>query len=168
MVQLFQMRLGRVVGRDKRFLTNANDASSAELLESFMSNYYKQVTHIPSLILIPESEIEINFWQVFLSERAKHKVMVHIPKRGEKVELIEMANRNAKTRLEAELTLLEKRGETPGVKELQRLAELENQPYRIEGFDISNLMGEHTVASIVVFEGGRARKVSIVKCALMV
>ncbi len=158
MVQLFQMRLGRVVGRDKRFLTNASDASSAELLESFMSNYYKQVTHIPPLILIPESEVEIDFWQVFLSERAKHKVAVRVPQRGEKVELMEMANRNAKTSLEAELTLLEKRGEAPGVKELQRLAELENQPYRIEGFDISNLMGEHTVASIVVFEGGRARK----------
>ena len=158
MVQLFQMRIGRVVGRDKRFLTNANDASSAELLDSFMSSYYKQATHIPPLILIPEGEVEINLWQTFLSERSKHKVELRVPQRGEKVELMEMASRNAKTSLEAELALLEKRGEAPGVKELQRLAELENQPYRIEGFDISNLMGEHTVASIVVFEGGRARK----------
>ncbi len=158
MVQIFQMRLGRVVGRDKRFLTNANDASAAELLESFMSSYYKQATHIPPLILITKGELEISLWQEFLSERAKHKVEVRIPQRGEKIELMEMASRNAKTSLDAELALLEKRGEAPGVKELQRLAELENQPYRIEGFDISNLMGEHTVASIVVFEGGRARR----------
>ena len=158
MVQIFQVRLGRVVGRDKRFLTNANDASAAELLESFMSSYYKQATHIPPLILIPEGELEISLWQEFLSERAKHRVEVRIPQRGEKIELMEMASRNAKTSLDAELALLEKRGEAPGVKELQRLAELENQPYRIEGFDISNLMGEHTVASIVVFEGGRARR----------
>lgn len=158
MVQLFKMRLGRVIGRDKRFLTNASDASSAELLETFMSRYYQQVTHIPPLILIPESDIEINLWETFLTEAAKHKVEVRVPQRGEKIELMDMASRNAKASLEAELALLEKRGEAPGVKELQRLTELENQPYRIEGFDISNLMGTHTVASIVVFEGGRARK----------
>jgi len=69
-----------------------------------------------------------------------------------------MAQRNATTGLEAEIALLERRGEAPGVSELQKLLALESPPWRIEGFDISNLMGEHTVASIVVFEGGRAKR----------
>ena len=158
MVQIFQMRRGRVIGRDKRFLTNANEATKAEILEPFLVDYYGQAMQIPPLILLPESELDLGIWQDFLIERAKHKIEVRVPQRGEKMDLMGMAERNAITGVEAELALLEKRGETPGVKELQQLAKLENSPYRIEGFDISNLMGTHTVASIVVFEGGRSRK----------
>ena len=157
MVQLFQMRRGRVVGRDKRFLTNADDATPAEILERFMADYYAQAMQVPPLILIP-NEVDMDIWQTFLSERAGKKVELRLPQRGDKLELMAMAERNAATGLEAELALLEKRGEAPGVKELQQLAELENPPYRIEGYDISNLMGTHTTASIVVFEGGRSRK----------
>ena len=158
MVQLFQMRRGRVVGRDKRFLTNASEASIAEILEPFMVDYYGQATHIPSLILVPESDLDYDTWRTFFSERTGQNVELRQPQRGDKLELMGMAQRNAVTGLEAELALLERRGEAPGVKELQQLADLENAPYRIEGYDISNLMGTHTVASIVVFEGGRARK----------
>jgi excinuclease ABC subunit C len=158
MVQIFQMRRGRVIGRDKRFLTNASDATKAEILEPFLVDYYGQAMQIPPLILLPETELDLDIWQEFLRQRASHKVEVRVPQRGEKMDLMGMAERNAVTGVEAELALLEKRGETPGVKELQQLAKLENSPYRIEGFDISNLMGTHTVASIVVFEGGRSRK----------
>ncbi len=158
MVQLFQMRRGRVVGRDKRFLMNAADASRAELLESFMANYYGQAMQIPPLILLPDMPLDQGFWLEFLHSRAGRKVEMRSPKRGDKLELMAMAERNAKTGLEAELALLERRGEAPGVKELQQLAGLEEAPWRIEGYDISNLMGSHTVASIVVFEGGRSKK----------
>lgn len=158
MVQLFQMRNGRVVGRDKRFLKNAAESDTGEILERFMAEYYGQAMHIPPLILVPAVALEFETWERFLAERASRKISLRTPQRGEKVELMAMAERNARTGLESELALLEKRGEAPGVKELQRLAELENPPYRIEGFDISNLMGTHTVASIVVFEGGRSRK----------
>lgn len=158
MVQLFQMRRGRVVGRDKRFITNAAEASAAELLESFMMSYYGQATHIPPLILLPPSELDVAFWQGFLAERSGRKVRLHTPQRGDKLELMALAERNAQTGLEAELALLERRGEAPGVSELQRLLGLATPPHRIEGYDISNLMGSHTVASIVAFEGGRARR----------
>ena len=157
MVQLFQMRRGRVVGRDKRFLTNAEGAGAGEILERFMADYYGQAMQLPPLVLVPEV-LDGRVWEAFLSERAGRKVELRTPQRGDKMDLMAMAERNAVTGLEAELALLERRGEAPGVKELQALAGLENAPYRIEGFDISNLMGTHTVASIVVFEGGRARK----------
>lgn len=158
MTQLFQMRRGRVIGRDKRFLTNARDAELSEVLERFMADYYSQATHIPPLLLLPPSELSVTVWQEFLRQRAGRKIELRIPQRGDKLDLMAMAERNARTGLEAELALLERRGETPGVKELQQLAKLEHPPHRIEGFDISNLMGTHTVASIVVFEGGRAQK----------
>ena len=158
MVQLFQMRRGRVVGRDKRFLTNAVEATEAEILERFMADYYGQAMQVPPLIMLPEPLSDHEFWQQFFEEKAGRKIEVRVPQRGDKLELMALAERNAKTGLEAELALLERRGEAPGVKELQELAGLENAPYRIEGYDISNLMGTHTVASIVTFEGGRSRK----------
>lgn len=157
-VQLFQMRRGRVVGRDKRFLTNARTATAAEILERYLVEYYKQASYLPPLILFPESNLDLEFWQLFFDSRANRKVELRVPKRGDKLDLLAMASRNAKTALESELAMLERRGEAPGVKELQELAKLKNPPWRIEGYDISNLMGTHTVASIVVFEGGRSKK----------
>ena len=158
MVQLFQMRRGRVVGRDKRFLTGAAGATVAELLEPFMAEYYGMATHVPPLLLLPESEIDVGTWSAFLAGRAGRKVELRTPRRGDKVALIAMAERNARTGLDAELALLEKRGEAPGVRELQTALGLATPPWRLEGFDVSNLMGTHTVASLVVFEGGRAKK----------
>lgn len=158
MVQLFRMRRGRVVGRDKRLLRNATDATTAEMLERVMADYYGMATHVPPLVLVPPSDIDVETWQAFLSQRAGRKVELRTPQRGDKVDLLGMAQRNATTGLEAEIALLERRGEAPGVKELQTLACLSDPPWRIEGYDISNLMGTHTVASIVVFEGGRAKR----------
>jgi excinuclease ABC subunit C len=158
MVQLFQMRRGRVVGHDKRFLTNAAHADRGEILERFMGEYYGQAMQVPPLVLVPPSEIELGVWSEYLSERAGRRVELRVPRRGDKIDLMRMAERNARTGVEAEIALLERRGEAPGIAELQQLAGLENTPYRIEGYDISNLMGSFTVASIVVFEGGRARK----------
>jgi excinuclease ABC subunit C len=158
MVQLFQMRKGRVVGRDKRFLTGASGASVAEVLEPFLADYYGQATHVPPLVLVPRSDLEVDTWQRFLAQRAGRKVELRTPRRGDKVALMTMAERNARTGVDAELAALERRGEAPGVRELQQLLGLDTPPYRIEGFDVSNLMGTHTVASLVVFEGGRARK----------
>jgi len=158
MVQLFQMRSGRVVGRDKRLLTNAADATDAEVLERFMAEYYGQAMVLPPLVLLPETDLDFATWERYLSERRGRKVELRTPKRGEKVELLGMAQRNAVTGVEAEIALLERRGEAPGVKELQQLLGLESPPWRIEGYDISNLMGTHTVASIVAFEGGRSKR----------
>ena len=157
-VQLLQMRRGHVVGHDRRFLTNAEGASAGEIIERFLAEFYASAMAIPPLVLLPPSDLKLDLWAGMLSERAGRRVELRVPMRGDKLELMGMASRNATTGLESELAMLEKRGEAPGVKELQQLAGLETPPWRIEGFDISNLMGTHTVASIVVFEGGRSRK----------
>src|SRR5690606_7806326 len=57
MVQLFQLRGGRVVGRDKRFLLNADGADDVEVLEAFMADYYGRAMQIPSLVLVPQTEL---------------------------------------------------------------------------------------------------------------
>lgn len=157
-VQIFQMRGGRVVGREARFLVNAEAADDAEILERVLADHYGQVARIPPLVLLPSDAVDLDTWARFLRDRAGRGVEVRVPKRGEKLELVGMANRNARTAIDAELARLERRGDAPGAKELQAQLALDEPPARIEGYDVSNLMGRHTVASIVAFEGGRPVK----------
>lgn len=163
MVQLFRMRAGRVVGRDKRFLTSAeaeadDTGSLGEIVEAFVQDYYTQATHVPPLILLPEDFEDSPIWSKFLSEKAGRKIEMRTPKRGDKVDLIEMAQRNARTGLESELAMLERRGDHPGLDALREVLALPDRPWRIEGYDNSNLFGTNIVSGMVVFEGGRARR----------
>ena len=158
MVQLFRMRGGRVVGRDKRFLSNAEDSSQGEILEAFVQDYYTQATHVPSLVLLPADFEDSPTWGVFLSEKAGRKIEMRTPKRGDKVDLVEMAQRNAQNGLDSELALLERRGNHPGLDALQEVLALPDRPWRIEGYDNSNLFGSNIVSGMVVFEGGRSKR----------
>ncbi|MGY2893013.1 excinuclease ABC subunit UvrC [Deinococcus sp. UYEF24] len=158
MVQLFRMRGGRVLGRDKRFLTGAGEAAGGEVIGAFVQDYYAQATHVPPLILLPTDYEDAPLWTELLSARAGHKVEMRTPKRGDKVELVEMAQRNAETGLESELSQLEKRGDHPGLDGLREMLALPERPWRIEGYDNSNLFGTNIVSGMVVFEGGRAKR----------
>jgi excinuclease ABC subunit C len=158
MVQHFQMRAGRVIGRDKRFLTNAEEATPDEILKAFMQDYYGVAMQVPPLVLLPVEFEDAEAWEEFLSQKSHRKVELRHPQRGEKVDLLEMATRNAQNGLEAELALLEKRGENPGLEALKEVLALPERPWRIEGYDNSNLFGTNIVSGMVVFEGGRARK----------
>ncbi|SMB92470.1 excinuclease ABC subunit UvrC [Deinococcus hopiensis] len=159
MVQLFRMRGGRVVGRDKRFLTDAEGGGElGEVLGAFVRDYYTQATHVPPLILLPAEFEDAPTWSAFLSEKAGRRVEMRTPKRGDKADLVEMAQRNASVGLESELALLERRGDHPGLDALREVLALPERPWRIEGYDNSNLFGTNIVSGMVVFEGGRARR----------
>ncbi|MBI3962949.1 MAG: excinuclease ABC subunit UvrC [Deinococcus sp.] len=155
MVQVFFFRRGRIIGRDKRLMQGARDAPSAEALTRFLMEFYGQATSLPGLILVPEPLEDQEAPTAFLSQRAGKQVELRMPQRGDKVPLLEMAMHNAQAGLESEIALLMRRGENPALAELQQVLKLPARPVRIEGFDISNLFGEHTVASMVVFQGGR-------------
>ncbi|MBB5232938.1 excinuclease ABC subunit UvrC [Deinococcus budaensis] len=165
MVQLFRLRGGRVVGRDKRFLTDAEGAGEGggggdlgEILGAFVQDYYTQATHVPPLILLPAEFADAPVWSAFLSEKAGRRVEMRTPKRGDKADLVEMAQRNAHNGLESELALLERRGDHPGLDALREVLALPERPWRIEGYDNSNLFGTNIVSGMVVFEGGRSRR----------
>ena len=158
MVQLFQIRGGRMLGRTSRFVENAGEASDAEVLEAFLRDYYLVASPLPPLVLLPlETEGRVVFARA-LAERAGRKVELRVPKRGEKVRLVQFASENARAGLEVELARLEKRGDHPALASLQRALGLSRRPWRIEGYDISNLFGTAVVAAVAVFEGGRPKK----------
>lgn len=157
MIQHYQMRGGQMLGRISRLVEGVKEASDAELLEAFMRDYYLEATPLPPLVLLPFALETEDAFSRFLSGKGR-KVEVRVPQRGDKTRLVELAQNNARTALEAELKLQERRGNHPGLKGLMDLLGLSRSPYRIEGYDISNLMGESVVGSITVFEGGRPKK----------
>jgi len=155
MVQVFFMRNGRVIGRDKRLLSGSAEGLEGEAVARVLADFYSKSVDIPAEVLLPVDLDEIEAWREFLGDRAGHKVELSTPQRGRRAELVAMANRNAASALEGEIALLDRRGENPGLAELQDALDLPTRPSRIEGYDISNLFGAHPVGSMVVFEGGR-------------
>ncbi len=156
-VQLYQVRSGRILGRISRVLEK-EEATEEEILWAFLRDYYLEASPLPPLILLPFPLEEREALEAFLRARAGRKVEIRVPERGEKRRLLELAERNAKLALEAELKALERRGDHPALKALQDLLGLSTRPFRIEGYDISHLQGQARVFSLVAFEGGRPKK----------
>lgn len=157
-VQLFQLRSGRILGRVSRFVEGVEEASDQEILAAFLRDYYLEATPLPKLVLLPFEVEGQSTLATALTSRAGRKVALKVPKRGEKKKLIQLAQKNAQSALETEMARLERKGDHPALKALAEVLALSARPYRIEGFDVSTLFGEATVAAIVVFEGGRPKR----------
>ncbi len=159
--QVFQVRDGVLAERQSFYLANEGERSEAEVIEEFLAQYYSAVPAIPRLIVVGSALAgREGLVSEALAERRGGSVEVRVAERGDKRRLREMAERNAKLAL-AQDKLRRERSRQQRVDALADLSEalgLETLPVRIEGFDISNLGSEHTVASMVVFEGGAPKK----------
>ena len=158
-VQLFAVRHGTLVGRDVFLLEAARDAPDDEVLASFLEQYYSRATSIPPRVLVPALPIEGPLLEAFLAERRGGPVRLHVPRRGDKRELMALAVRNATETLAREQARwLADHGKTLGaLRELADALGLAEPPLRIECYDISNFQGDQSVASMVVFEEGKPR-----------
>lgn len=159
MVEMFFIRSGKLMGTEHFLLEDLQDTESKEVLQSFIKQFYLTAAFIPKEILLQEEIDEAPIIERWLSDRRGNRVYVKAPKRGEKRELVEMAMKNAQ---EALLNFSEKiRREwarTVGAsEELARYIGLDKAPVRIEAFDISNIQGTDSVASMVVFENGKPK-----------
>jgi excinuclease ABC subunit C len=158
--QIFQVRQGKVIGR-LNFTLKAEDEDPAHVLEQFLIQYYERTDNLPKEVLLPiavEGESALAGW---LSERRGAKVMVKVPQRGEKRDLMDLAAKNAEHELGRQklVRMAESRtAATGGPAELARELGLAEPPMRIEAFDISHLGGSDIVASMVVFVNGRPAK----------
>ncbi|MFA6693443.1 MAG: excinuclease ABC subunit UvrC, partial [Bacillota bacterium] len=158
-VQVYFVRKGRLSGR-KNYFIDYNGKDSAEILASFLQQYYSNTEFIPNLILIPEETGDETVLEEYLRGRKGKKVEVRIPQRGEKKQLLDMAIKNAKQTLEEkELTEDSQYNMTIGaLEDLSEILELSYVPHRIECFDISHIHGTDTVASMTVFIEGLPEK----------
>jgi excinuclease ABC subunit C len=159
-VQMFLVRAGKMVGREHFHLSGSEAESDEALLSAFLKQYYYRAAFIPKEILLPCQITEQSVIEEWLTERKNSKVSLLLPQRGQKHEIVQMAERNAEKYLSDEAARIQTAtAQTEGaVEELGRVLGLEKKPWRMECFDISHIQGAETVASMVVFEGGAPKK----------
>ena len=156
-LQVFSVRSGKVVDRDSFLLEELEVHDEAELIEACLKQYYELGRFLPSSIHIPVDFSERSVVAEWLSSKKGSKVEIHVPQRGGKRRLVELVCRNA--RLAYELDFREEgRQASQRLDALREVLELVDRPERIEGFDISNIQGRETVASMVAFERGQPKR----------
>ena len=158
--QVFQIRDGVLSDRQSFYLENAVEREAGEVAEEFLLQYYGDQMAIPPQIIVQEETDGLAALAEALTARRGARVEVRTAERGDKRRILELAERNALLALDQERLKAERRRQqrVEALDGLQEALGLDALPLRIECFDISNLMGTHTVASMVVFEGGAPKK----------
>jgi excinuclease ABC subunit C len=158
---IFMVRRGSIKGSRSWIVDQERTLEGEDQWASLLFSIYGDgTTDISSTIHINQEPADLESLTVWLTSVAGHKVVIKVPQRGEKVELLETVERNAHYAL---IQFLSKRANDAAVSgkaliELEEVLELPRTPLRIECFDISNISGTTVVASMVVFEDGIAKK----------
>lgn len=155
-LQMLFVRGGLLIGRKDFFWPQSADASDEELVRSAIEQFYNKDGRPPKELLIPIPLAETALIEQWLSEKRGDPMRVMAPERGTKHQLLLLAEENAAASVADHLRNEEL--DRQATAELKRLLRLEKAPRRIEGFDISNTMGNQSVASLVVWEEGQAKK----------
>jgi excinuclease ABC subunit C len=158
--QVFQVRDGVLAGRQSFYLENRAERTEAEVAEEFVVQYYASSLSIPAEIVGPSSLAAAEGVREALEERREGPVTLRHAMRGDKRRIYELAERNARLALQQDKLRSERRRQqrVDALNELREALSLDAIPVRIECFDVSNLGPTHTVASMVVFEGGAPKK----------
>ena len=158
-VQVFFVRQGNVIGRDTFALDGATDEPEAEVLASFLKQYYQSAAYVPKRVLLPFPVSDQTLIQEWLSQRRGKKVEVLAPQRGDKRALVQTAVENARESLQAARAkwLADSGKAREALEQLEEELNLPSPPERIECYDISNIQGTSAVGSMVVFVEGRAQ-----------
>lgn len=158
-VQVFFIRNGRLIGRDHYYLTGVENESRAEVLTSFVKQFYGESPFVPRELMVPEGIEDEDIILQWLSEKRGQKVILRVPKKGQKERLVELACKNALNILNKDSEKL-KREEARTVGAVRELADLLGLPLltRMEAYDISNISGFEKVGSMVVYEKGKPKR----------
>jgi excinuclease ABC subunit C len=157
--QVFFFRGGKLVGREYFILQGTRESSPAEVMGSFLQQFYESSPHVPAEIIVEVEPDDRAVLQSWLKEKRRGAVVISAPKRGEKLGLVEMVKQNAQEVLEQQRIkwLTDSQKTQMALEELQEVLNLAAPPYRIECYDISNTQGTNSVGAMVVFEAGRPK-----------
>jgi excinuclease ABC subunit C len=160
--QVFQVRDGVLSDRQSFYLSNEAERDVAEVAEEFMLQYYAGHSSIPAQIVVQRELVQADREALAeaLASRRGGPVELRAAERGDKRRILELAERNARLALDQEHLRAERRRQSrvEALEGLQRVLGLDVPPVRIECFDVSNLGGTHTVAAMVVLEGGAPKR----------
>ena len=157
---VFNVRNGKLVGKKQLRLAIEENEEPTNIYSAAVKFYYNDFADIPKEIVVEIEPADIEPLSAWLSQKAEKKVKLIVPQRGGLKSLVKMCSENAILQLkEIQIQRMKNEGQTAySVSALQRDLRLANLPRKIECFDISNLQGTDTVASMVVFEDGKPKK----------
>ena len=158
-VSIFFIRSGKLLGRDHFHMGGIGDSEKREILMDFVKQFYMGTPFIPKEILLQEEVPDTEILEKWLSDKRGGRVVLQTPKRGTKHKMMELAYKNAQNVLiqDSEKMKREEHRTIGAVHELEQLLGIRGLN-RMEAFDISNTNGYENVASMVVFEKGKARR----------
>jgi excinuclease ABC subunit C len=155
-LQILFVRGGLLIGRKDFFWPQSAEVSDEELVHSAIEQFYNKDGQPPREVLVPIDLEDAALIQQWLSDKRGESVRVRSPERGAKHQLVLLAEENAAAAVADHLR--DEELDWQAGEELKRWLRLERAPRRIEGFDISNTMGDQSVASMVVWEDGQMKK----------
>lgn len=158
-VQVFFVRRGKLIGREHYYMKNAEGEKKSEVLATFVKQFYAGTTFVPRELVLQEQIEEQEIIENWLTELRGRKAYIHVPRKGTKEKLVELAKENAELVLskDRERIKANKRKTLGAVNELAVVLDME-EITRIEAYDISNTNGFESVGSMVVFEEGKPKK----------
>lgn len=158
-VQVFFIRGGKLIGRDHFYMRIGTEDHRAQILTTFMKQFYSGTPFIPREIILPQEIEEQEVLESWLTERKGSKVYLRVPQKGVKEKLVELAQKNARMVLNQDKEKMRREeGRTIGaVKEIEKLLGMKDI-VRMEAYDISNINGFETVGSMIVYEEGKPKR----------
>ncbi len=158
-VQVFFVRDGKLIGRDHFYVRIGNDDTRAQILTTFIKQFYAGTPMIPKEIMLPQEIEDPEIVGEWLSARRGSKVYLRVPQKGMKEKLVELAYKNALLVLSQDKEKLKREeGRTIGaMKEISELIGLKDIS-RVEAYDISNISGFESVGSMIVYEKGKPKR----------
>ncbi|MBQ9156869.1 MAG: excinuclease ABC subunit UvrC [Eubacterium sp.] len=158
-VSTFFIRNGKLLGRDHFHMTGIGDSEKSEIIMDFIKQFYMGTPFIPREILTQEEVPDREILEKWLTDKRGGRVTFLVPRRGSKHRMMELAEKNAENVLlkDSEKLKREESRTIGAVHELEQLIGIRGLN-RMEAFDISNTNGYQNVASMVVFERGKAKR----------
>lgn len=148
-IEIFFIRNSKMIGREHYFFDELKDMSDEEIVSGFIKQFYIDKKDFPSKIMLRYDLEEKESLENWLSNIGNRKVTLKSPQRGEKLRFVEMAELNSRITLENKV-----KDKTDILIELRDVLELDDIPFKIESFDISNISGNFIVAGMCVAQNG--------------
>ena len=147
-VSIMQFRDGRLIGKAMYRAECLGDET--ETLLSFLIQYYSDGDTLPHELYVSH-DIDAELLSKFFKEELGKPLSVEIPKDGKHYRILRLAGENASRDVEKRLKSVDN---TPALERLKEITNIDSLPSLIEGFDIAQLSGKYTVASLIVFRDG--------------
>ena len=148
-IEIFFIRNSKMIGREHYFFDELKDMEESEIVSGFIKQYYMDKKDFPSKIMLRYDLEEKEVLENWLSNKANRKVTLKSPMRGEKLRFVEMAELNSRITLENKV-----KDNKDILIELRDVLDLDEIPFKIESFDISNISGNFLVAGMCVAQNG--------------